>query len=64
MVYPSYSGTALMCISAAIQSAVYGMCAEKDWSAWKLGWNIRLLTVVYIVRYIFLEIYVSFHEFP
>ncbi|RVW24778.1 WAT1-related protein [Vitis vinifera] len=47
MVYPSYSGTALTCVSAAIQSVVYAMCAEKKWSAWKLGWDIRLLTVVY-----------------
>ncbi|XP_034684167.1 WAT1-related protein At1g68170-like [Vitis riparia] len=47
MVYPSYSGTALTCVCAAIQSVVYAMCAEKEWSAWKLGWNIRLLTVVY-----------------
>ncbi|CBI37615.3 unnamed protein product, partial [Vitis vinifera] len=47
MVYPSYSGTALMCVCASIQSVVYAMCTERDWSAWKLGWDIRLLTVVY-----------------
>ncbi|KAL6345913.1 hypothetical protein AAG906_025193 [Vitis piasezkii] len=34
--YPfDYSSTALMCASAS------------NWSAWKLGWNIRLLTVAY-----------------
>ncbi|KAL6345920.1 hypothetical protein AAG906_025200 [Vitis piasezkii] len=42
-----YSGTALMCVCASIQSVVYAMCTERDWSAWKLGWDIRLLTVVY-----------------
>lgn len=55
MVYPSYSGTDLMCVCASIQSVVYAMCTERDWSAWKLGWDIRLLTVVYSVRY-FLKI--------
>ncbi|KAL6345958.1 hypothetical protein AAG906_025238 [Vitis piasezkii] len=47
MVYPSYSATALMSICASIQSVVYALCTERDWSAWKLGWNIRLVTVVY-----------------
>ncbi|XP_022725401.1 WAT1-related protein At1g68170-like isoform X2 [Durio zibethinus] len=46
--YPCpYSSTALMCIMGAIQSIVYALCTEKDWNQWKLGWNIRLLTVVY-----------------
>ncbi|OMO92061.1 Drug/metabolite transporter [Corchorus olitorius] len=46
--YPCpYSSTALMCIMGAIQSVVYALCLEKDWSQWKLGWNIRLLTVSY-----------------
>ncbi|XVF68088.1 hypothetical protein PTKIN_Ptkin10aG0175100 [Pterospermum kingtungense] len=46
--YPCpYSSTALMCIMGAMQSVVYGLCSEKDWSQWKLGWNIRLLTVAY-----------------
>ncbi|KAJ9703964.1 hypothetical protein PVL29_005304 [Vitis rotundifolia] len=47
MVYPSYSATALMSVCASIQSVVYALCTERDWSAWKLGWNIRLVTVVY-----------------
>ena len=48
--YPfDYSCTALMCASATVQAIVYAMCKEKNWSAWKLGWNIRLLTVAYTV---------------
>ncbi|XP_034683724.1 WAT1-related protein At1g68170-like isoform X1 [Vitis riparia] len=46
--YPfDYSSTALMCASASVQTVVYAMCKETNWSAWKLGWNIRLLTVAY-----------------
>ncbi|KAK2979429.1 hypothetical protein RJ640_000145, partial [Escallonia rubra] len=40
--YPCYSSTALMCLMGALQATVYALCTEKDWSAWKLGWNIRL----------------------
>ncbi|KAL6346123.1 hypothetical protein AAG906_025403 [Vitis piasezkii] len=46
-VYPLYSGTFLMCACAAVQCAVYAMSRERDWSEWRLGWNIRLLTVIY-----------------
>ncbi|XP_012073027.1 WAT1-related protein At1g25270 isoform X2 [Jatropha curcas] len=46
--YPCpYSSTALMCLMASIQASVYALCMEKDWSQWKLGWNIRLLTAAY-----------------
>ncbi|KAF3440492.1 hypothetical protein FNV43_RR18776 [Rhamnella rubrinervis] len=45
--YPPYTATALMCVFASIQSTIYAMFAERDWSRWKLGWNIRLLTVLY-----------------
>ncbi|KAK9286181.1 hypothetical protein L1049_014564 [Liquidambar formosana] len=46
--YPChFSSTALMSVMASIQAVVYALCTEKDWSQWKLGWNIRLLTVVY-----------------
>ncbi|KAG2695721.1 hypothetical protein I3843_07G026200 [Carya illinoinensis] len=46
--YPChYSTAALMCVMGAIQSAVFALCMESDWSQWKLGWNIRLLTVSY-----------------
>ncbi|KAG2695720.1 hypothetical protein I3760_07G025900 [Carya illinoinensis] len=46
--YPChYSTAALMCVMGAIQSAVFALCMESDWSQWKLGWNIKLLTVSY-----------------
>ncbi|KAJ9160031.1 hypothetical protein P3X46_025472 [Hevea brasiliensis] len=44
--YP-YSSTALMSLMASIQATIYAICMEKNWSAWKLGWNIRLLTAAY-----------------
>lgn len=50
--YPSYySGTALMSIMGTIQAVVFAICMERDWSQWKLGSNIRLLTVSYSVRF-------------
>ncbi|XP_050209813.1 WAT1-related protein At1g68170-like [Mercurialis annua] len=46
--YPNpYSSTALMCLMASVQAVVYALCMEKDWSQWRLGWNIRLLTAAY-----------------
>uniref|UniRef100_A0A2N9EFW5 WAT1-related protein n=1 Tax=Fagus sylvatica TaxID=28930 RepID=A0A2N9EFW5_FAGSY len=46
--YPSYySSTALMSIMGTLQAVVFALCMERDWSQWKLGWNIRLLTVSY-----------------
>ncbi|GLT95102.1 hypothetical protein SLE2022_128050 [Rubroshorea leprosula] len=46
--YPCpYTSTALMSAIGAIQSTVYVLCTEKDWSQWKLGWSIKLLTVAY-----------------
>ncbi|GLT63202.1 hypothetical protein SLA2020_357820 [Shorea laevis] len=46
--YPChYTSTALMCVMGAIQSLAYALCTEKDWSQWRLGWNLRLLTVAY-----------------
>ncbi|GMI87986.1 Usually multiple acids move in and out Transporters 23 [Hibiscus trionum] len=46
--YPChYSSTALTCLFAAVQSVVFALCVERDMSLWKLGWNIRLLTVAY-----------------
>ncbi|CAK8530248.1 unnamed protein product [Lathyrus sativus] len=46
--YPShYSSTALMSTMGAIQATGFALCFEKDWSQWKLGWNIRLVAVAY-----------------
>ncbi|PON83900.1 Plant-drug/metabolite exporter, partial [Trema orientale] len=46
--YPCYySSTALMSIMASIQTTVFAIYTERDWNQWKLGWDIRLLSVVY-----------------
>jgi hypothetical protein len=55
--YPShYSSTALMSTMGAIQATAFGLCVERDWSQWKLGWNIRLLAVAYSVYILFLNL--------
>lgn len=55
--YPCpYSSTALMSTMAAIQSAVFTICVEKDWRQWRLGWNIRLFTTAYSVCFLYLFI--------
>ncbi|KAF8014012.1 hypothetical protein BT93_I1774 [Corymbia citriodora subsp. variegata] len=46
--YPChYSCTALISFFGSIQAVGFALCTERDWSEWKLGWNIRLLTVAY-----------------
>ncbi|CAL5379673.1 unnamed protein product [Camellia sinensis] len=46
--YPCvYSSTALTMTMAAIQAIGFALCMDRDWSKWKLGWNLRLLTVSY-----------------
>ncbi|CAL5183151.1 unnamed protein product [Lathyrus oleraceus] len=46
--YPThYSSTALMSFWASLLSIVFALCFETEFSQWKLGWNIRLLTVAY-----------------
>ncbi|KAL8155928.1 hypothetical protein AgCh_001106 [Apium graveolens] len=46
--YPCpYSSTALMVTMTAIQCTLFSLCVQRDWSRWKLGWNIRLLTAAY-----------------
>lgn len=48
--YPCpYSVTALTLTMGAGQAIVFALCTERHWSDWKLGWNIRLLTVAYTV---------------
>ncbi|XP_024008007.1 WAT1-related protein At1g68170 [Eutrema salsugineum] len=42
-----YASTGLMSVMAFFQSTVYALCVERDWSQWKLGWDIRLWTVAY-----------------
>ncbi|ESW31051.1 hypothetical protein PHAVU_002G204700 [Phaseolus vulgaris] len=46
--YPSHlSSTALMTLMGAIQATVFALCVEKDWSQWRVGWSIRLLTAAF-----------------
>ncbi|KAI3451037.1 hypothetical protein Pfo_007702 [Paulownia fortunei] len=45
--YPCYSSTALTCFIGAIMAGAYCMCRERQWTEWKLGWNIRLLASAY-----------------
>ncbi|XP_059653384.1 WAT1-related protein At1g68170-like [Cornus florida] len=46
--YPCpYSSTALMAVMGSIQAVGFALCMERDWNQWKLGWDIRLLTVAY-----------------
>ncbi|KAK9929545.1 hypothetical protein M0R45_026640 [Rubus argutus] len=46
--YPChYSSTALMSVMGSAQSVAFALCVERDWSQWKLGWNIKLCTAAY-----------------
>lgn len=42
-----YSIAALTSVMGAIQSFVFALCTERDWSKWKLDWNLRLLTAAF-----------------
>ncbi|XVE58240.1 hypothetical protein DITRI_Ditri04bG0154300 [Diplodiscus trichospermus] len=47
-VFPSkYRATLITCIMASIQSAAIGLCIDRRKAAWKLGWNLQLVTIVY-----------------
>ncbi|MBA0566227.1 hypothetical protein Golob_011065, partial [Gossypium lobatum] len=39
--------TALQCFFSCIQSAIWAIAAERNPSAWKLGWDVHLLAVIY-----------------
>ncbi|XP_062100364.1 WAT1-related protein At5g64700-like [Humulus lupulus] len=41
--------TTLLCLSSTGQCFVFAITLERDPSEWKLGWNIKLLTIVYTV---------------
>ncbi|KAK4263379.1 hypothetical protein QN277_028797 [Acacia crassicarpa] len=46
--YPChYSSTTLINLTASMFSTGFALCTVRDWSQWKLGWNIRLVTVAY-----------------
>ncbi|PON83706.1 Plant-drug/metabolite exporter [Trema orientale] len=47
-VFPfKYWGTMLTCIIAALQSAVMGLCLDRRTIAWRVGWNLQLVTIIY-----------------
>ncbi|KAK1300811.1 WAT1-related protein [Acorus calamus] len=52
-----YSVTALMCLMASVQGVVFAFCVESDWGVWRLGFDIRLLTVVYTKGPLFTSIF-------
>ncbi|KAI9110354.1 hypothetical protein K1719_018796 [Acacia pycnantha] len=43
----AYTSAALMSVMAAIQSVIFALFVERDWSRWKLGWDTFLLTAIY-----------------
>ncbi|XP_031504717.1 WAT1-related protein At1g68170-like [Nymphaea colorata] len=46
--YPHpYTSTALLCLMAAVQSACFAGICDKEAAAWKLRWDVKLLTVIY-----------------
>ncbi|XP_057429086.1 WAT1-related protein At1g68170-like [Lotus japonicus] len=42
-----YTSTALLSFWASVLSVLFALCIERDLSQWRLGWNVRLLTVAY-----------------
>ncbi|KAL6541448.1 hypothetical protein OROGR_010934 [Orobanche gracilis] len=47
-VFPyKYCATMLTCIVASAQSAVIGLCIDTKPTAWRLGWNLQLVTIFY-----------------
>jgi len=46
-----YWGTMLSCVIAAIQSGIAGVCIDSSKAAWRLEWNLQLLTIIYSVIY-------------
>lgn len=56
--YPCpYSVAALTSVMGAVQAVVFGLCTERNWGDWKMGWNVRLLTVVYSVGTLTIVVY-------
>lgn len=46
--FPEHNScSALVCTMAAIQAIVFALCIDRDWNQWKLGYDIRLLTIAY-----------------
>jgi drug/metabolite transporter (DMT)-like permease len=46
--YPfHYSSTALMCATSTLQSVAFALCYDRDPAQWRLGADVRLLSVAY-----------------
>ncbi|CAI9762536.1 unnamed protein product [Fraxinus pennsylvanica] len=47
-VFPyKFCATMLTCVIASIQQVIIGLCITRKPEAWKLGWNLQLITIVY-----------------
>lgn len=49
--------TSLQCLSSSIQSFCIAIAFERDIEQWKLGWDMKLLAVVYCVSIV--ELYIN-----
>jgi len=47
--------TVTQCVFSTVQSFVVAVVAERDFSKWKLGFNISLLAIIYTVIYNYLK---------
>ncbi|OMO95135.1 Drug/metabolite transporter [Corchorus capsularis] len=46
--FPSkYRATLITCIMASLQSTALGLCFDRRKAAWRLDWNLQLVTIVY-----------------
>jgi len=43
--------TVTQCVFSTVQSFIVAVVAERDFSKWKLGFNISLLAIIYTVIY-------------
>ncbi|XP_073145913.1 WAT1-related protein At5g64700-like isoform X1 [Henckelia pumila] len=47
-VFPyKYWATFLVCVIASLQTMLIGLCIDRELNAWKLGWNLELVTICY-----------------
>jgi len=42
--------TVTQCVLSTVQSFIVAVVAERDFSKWKLGWNVGLAAIIYSVR--------------
>ncbi|TKY56412.1 WAT1-related protein [Spatholobus suberectus] len=42
-----YWGTMIACVLATIQGGIIGVCIDSSKAAWRLEWNLQLVTIVY-----------------